>query len=104
MNAEKIAARLDAVHGKAPLVHCITNYVTVNDCANALLAVGASPIMSDEPDDVEDITSICDGLDLNIGTLMRSCSIRLELVPRVCEPTRHGRSSSASILGLSAAT
>lgn len=69
MNAEKIAARLDAVHGKAPLVHCITNYVTVNDCANALLAVGASPIMSDEPDDVEDITSICDGLDLNIGTL-----------------------------------
>lgn len=69
MNAEKIAARLDAVHGKAPLVHCITNCVTVNDCANALLAVGASPIMSDEPDDVEDITSICDGLDLNIGTL-----------------------------------
>ncbi|MCH3947713.1 MAG: hydroxyethylthiazole kinase [Olsenella sp.] len=69
MNAEKIAARLDAVHGKAPLVHCITNCVTVNDCASALLAVGASPIMSDEPDDVEDITSICDGLDLNIGTL-----------------------------------
>lgn len=52
-----------------PLVHCITNYVTVNDCANALLAVGGSPIMSDEPADVEDITSICGGLVLNIGTL-----------------------------------
>ncbi len=61
------------VRAKSPLVHNITNYVTVNDVANAILAVGASPIMSDEPADVEDITSICDGLNLNIGTLrMRS--------------------------------
>ena len=52
-----------------PLVHNITNYVTVNDCANALLAIGASPIMSDEPADVEDIQTICGGLVLNIGTL-----------------------------------
>lgn len=52
-----------------PLVHCITNYVTVNDCANALLVCGASPIMSDEPQDVADIQSICGGLVLNIGTL-----------------------------------
>lgn len=59
----------DEVRGSTPLVHCITNYVTVNDCANALLAVGGSPIMSDEPADVADITSICGGLDLNIGTL-----------------------------------
>ena len=60
---------LDRVRAHAPLVHCITNYVTVNDCANALLACGASPIMSDEPADVEDITSICQALVLNIGTL-----------------------------------
>ena len=60
---------LSDVREKSPLVHCITNYVTVNDVANAILAVGASPIMSDEPQDVEDITSICDGLVLNIGTL-----------------------------------
>lgn len=52
-----------------PLVHNITNYVTVNDVANALLACGASPIMSDEPQDVADITSICGGLNINIGTL-----------------------------------
>ena len=52
-----------------PLVHCITNYVTVESCANAVLAVGASPIMSDEPADVVDITSICNALVLNIGTL-----------------------------------
>ncbi len=60
---------LDNVRGTTPLVHNITNYVTVNDCANALLAIGASPIMSDEPADVEDITSICGGLTINIGTL-----------------------------------
>lgn len=60
---------IDNVRTSMPLVHNITNYVTVNDCANALLAIGASPIMSDEPADVEDITSICGGLTLNIGTL-----------------------------------
>lgn len=52
-----------------PLVHCITNYVTVNDVANVVLASGASPIMSDEKKDVKDITSICNGLCINIGTL-----------------------------------
>lgn len=57
------------VQQTTPLVHCITNYVTVNDCANILLAAGGSPIMSDEINDVEDITSICNALVLNIGTL-----------------------------------
>ena len=60
---------LGNVRATTPLVHCITNYVTVNDCANALLACGGSPIMSDEPHDVADITTICGGLVLNIGTL-----------------------------------
>ncbi len=60
---------LDNVRASGPLVHNITNYVTVNDCANALLAIGASPIMSDEPADVEDIATICGGLTINIGTL-----------------------------------
>ena len=61
--------RLENVRKSSPLVHNITNYVTVNDVANVLLATGASPIMSDEPLDVEDITSICGGLNINIGTL-----------------------------------
>lgn len=60
---------LENVRKSTPLVHNITNYVTVNDVANALLACGGSPIMSDEPQDVEDITSICGGLNINIGTL-----------------------------------
>ena len=60
---------LDNVRKTTPLVHNITNYVTVNDVANVLLACGGSPIMSDDIQDVEDITSICGGLNLNIGTL-----------------------------------
>ena len=64
-----ISACAQSVRETTPLVHCITNYVTVEGCANAVLAVGGSPIMSDEPADVEDITSICNALVLNIGTL-----------------------------------
>ena len=60
---------LENVRKNIPLVHNITNYVTVNDVANVLLAAGGSPIMSDEPEDVEDITTICGGLNINIGTL-----------------------------------
>ena len=60
---------LTAVRQAAPLVHNITNYVTANDVANILLACGASPIMADEPQEVEPITSRCDALHLNLGTL-----------------------------------
>lgn len=63
---------MDQVRKTVPLVHNITNYVTVNDVANILLACGASPIMSDDADDVEDITSICGGLNINIGTLNKN--------------------------------
>lgn len=59
---------LENVRKNAPLVHSITNYVTVNDVANVLLACGGSPIMSDEPEEAADITSICTGLCINIGT------------------------------------
>ncbi len=61
--------KLENVRAKTPLIHNITNYVTVNDCANILLACGASPIMADDIEEAEDITSICGGLNINIGTL-----------------------------------
>ena len=60
---------LENVRKSCPLIHNITNYVTVNDCANILLACGASPIMSDDMGEVEEITSLCAGLNINIGTL-----------------------------------
>ncbi len=60
---------LDNVRKSSPLIHNITNYVTVNDCANILLACGASPIMADDEEEASEITSICSGLNINIGTL-----------------------------------
>ncbi len=60
---------LERVRRIKPLIHNITNYVTANDVANVLLACGASPIMADSPKEVEDITAICKGLNINIGTL-----------------------------------
>lgn len=57
------------VRETVPLVHNITNYVTVNDVANILLACGGSPIMADDAGEAEEITSICGGLNINIGTL-----------------------------------
>lgn len=68
----KLAAidSLTAVQQKIPLVHCITNRVTITDCANGVLACGAAPIMAEDTREVEDITSISQALVLNIGTLM----------------------------------
>ena len=57
------------VRTKSPLIHNITNYVTVNDCANMVIACGAAPIMADDKDEVAEITAICAGLNINIGTL-----------------------------------
>ena len=80
---------LDTVREKTPLVHNITNYVTVNDVANVILACGGSPIMSDEPEDVEDITSICGGLNINIGTLNQSSIRGMHLAGKKAQELHH---------------
>ena len=60
---------LTRVRDARPIIHSITNYVTANDCANILLAAGASPIMSDDPAEAEDIASLAAGVCINLGTL-----------------------------------
>lgn len=60
---------LTQVRQRQPLVHCITNYITANDCANLLLACGASPIMADDPEEAAEVTAHADALVLNLGTL-----------------------------------
>ena len=57
------------VKRSAPLIHNITNYVTANDCANITLACGASPIMADDRNEVQEITARSQALVLNTGTL-----------------------------------
>jgi hydroxyethylthiazole kinase len=57
------------IRAEAPLVHNITNYVVMNSSANALLALGASPVMAHALEEVEEMTSLARALVLNIGTL-----------------------------------
>lgn len=66
---QKYAEIFNSVKKRCPLVHQITNYVTVNDCANITICAGASPVMSHSIDDVADMANIADALVLNIGTL-----------------------------------
>jgi hydroxyethylthiazole kinase len=65
----RIAALLLFLREEKPLVHHITNYVTANDCANITLAIGASPVMADDINEVQDITAMSSALVINLGTL-----------------------------------
>lgn len=95
---------LEKVRENAPIIHNITNYVTVNDVANIILACGASPIRSDEPEDAAEITGLCGGININIGTLnkrtisgMFSAGKRARgAVPRSCARPCGGGSLKAS--------
>jgi hydroxyethylthiazole kinase len=66
---KKIIDLLNMVKEKNPLVHHITNYVTVNDCANITLAIGGSPVMADDINEVCDMVSLASAFLINIGTL-----------------------------------
>lgn len=66
---EKIFERLQKIKNAAPLIHHITNYVTVRDCADITKCFGASPVMADAIEEVEEITANSGAVVLNIGTL-----------------------------------
>ncbi len=87
---EEPLAIADSVRATRPLVHCITNYVTVNDCANAILAVGGSPVMADDPREVAEIVAIANALVVNIGTLnsrtIRSMRLACKEAARLGKP------------------
>jgi len=69
MNAQEITNLLNKVRANAPLVHNITNYVVMNNTANALLSIGASPVMAHAIEEVEDMCNIAGALVINMGTL-----------------------------------
>jgi len=83
---------LDRIRIKRPLVYNITNIVTVNDCANALLAVGASPVMGLEASETKDLISISDSLVLNIGTATT------EIGTMMIEAARHARNKGIPVI------
>ena len=99
IDAAALWADLLAVRQQSPLVHSITNFVVMNYNANALLAVGASPVMAHAKEEVKDMVGIAQALVLNIGTLEPDwiASMRLALqaarqrgVPTVLDPVGAG--------------
>ena len=63
---------LKDIKEKNPLTHCITNSVTINDCANAVLAIGGSPFMAEDAEELEEVVTIADALVINIGKLSKN--------------------------------
>ncbi len=71
MKSKKFSDLFTRLRENRPLVHHITNYVTVNDCANVTIAAGAAPVMADAPEEVCEMVTFAGALVLNIGTLNR---------------------------------
>lgn len=69
---EKIDETLKDIKEKNALTHCITNSVTINDCANAVLAIGGSPFMAEDAEELEEVVTIADVLVINIGKLSKN--------------------------------
>ncbi|MDD3071416.1 MAG: hydroxyethylthiazole kinase [Methanoculleus horonobensis] len=69
MNGTIPAGLLAAVRSGRPLVHHITNSVTINDCANITISAGAAPVMAEAPEEVAEMVAAAGALVLNIGTL-----------------------------------
>ena len=86
----------------APTIHCITNFVTAGQCANLLLACGASPIMACDENEAAEITGHCQGLCLNMGTFSKAALSAMLLsgekaramgIPAVLDPVGVGAST-----------
>lgn len=99
INAQSVRSDVLTIREKSPLIHNITNYVVMNNTANALLAFGASPVMAHAIEEVADMVSLSGALVVNIGTLsdhwieaMRHAIIRAKErnVPVVIDPVGAG--------------
>ncbi len=97
---------LEAIREKRPLVHSITNFVVMNETANATLCIGALPIMSHAKEEVEEMVSIAGALVLNIGTLEPRWVDAMELagkqanelnIPVILDPVGIGTTKLRSI-------
>jgi hydroxyethylthiazole kinase len=102
ITAEEIWSAVRAIREKAPVVHSITNYVVMNSTANALLALGASPVMAHAEEEMEEMVGIASALVINIGTLspawvramfMAAEAARKRKIPIVLDPVGAGATS-----------
>lgn len=84
---DKIEENLIKIREKNALTHCITNSVTINDCANAVLAIGGSPFMAEDAEELEEVVSIADVLVINIGKLSKNQIKAMEISCKKADET-----------------
>lgn len=72
---DRMQNQLQFLSQNNPLIHCITNPISMNDCANAVLALGARPIMAEHPEEVAEITALARAVVLNLGNISQ---VRME--------------------------
>lgn len=78
---------LKSIKEKNALTHCITNSVTINDCANAVLAIGGSPFMAEDAEELEEVVTIADVLVINIGKLSKDQIESMEISAKTANKT-----------------
>ena len=109
LSNDALSAAVAAVRSQRPLVHNITNYVVMNNSANALLAIGASPVMAHWTQEMEEMVSIAGALVLNIGTLdenwLKSMKVAglaasRKSIPIVLDPVGAGATSARTAASL----
>jgi hydroxyethylthiazole kinase len=102
IDAKGIYQAIEEIRAKAPVVHNITNYVAMNNSANALLAIGASPVMAHAEEEMEEMVGIAAALVINIGTLSEAWissmfeaahQARIKGIPVVLDPVGAGATS-----------
>ena len=102
ITAAEIYKSIKAIRKHAPVIHNITNYVVMNSTANALLAIGASPVMAHAEEEIEEMVGIASALVINIGTLSERWiksmfeafhQARLKGIPVVIDPVGAGATS-----------
>jgi len=114
ITAQSVWSDVLAIRHQAPLVHNITNYVAMNTTANALLALGASPVMAHAEEEVGDMVGIARALVINIGTLSekwiqsmqkamlqaKSCNVPIVLDPVGAGATPYRTETALQLLSL----
>src|SRR5512136_578404 len=88
-DAQAVWEDIRRIRAESPLVHNITNYVVMNTTANALLALGASPVMAHAAEEVEEMAALARALVINIGTLSPAWVEAMVLAGRAA--ARHNR-------------
>ncbi|MCK4311174.1 MAG: hydroxyethylthiazole kinase [Candidatus Cloacimonetes bacterium] len=88
LSIDKLWQDIEKIRNTSPLVHNITNYVVMNTTANALLAIGASPVMAHAVEEVESMTGIANSLVINIGTLSKKWIEAMSLAMKTAKTKR----------------